>query len=172
MVTIKDCEKFIHENAKKYGHSELSVIEVKVNNRLKRSMGRFVYNIATCQPKCIEIAGYLLKDAEDEDIYQVCLHELAHAIVLKEFGAYVPAHGAEFKAVCKRIGCTHTGASGKVSMKEKGDLQWVAYGYIYEVKCPECGAEWHYKSACKSVKYANQYRCGKCNVSLVARKIG
>lgn len=41
---------------------------------------------------------------ESDDIYQVVLHEVAHAVVHDRYGEKPSAHGREFRAVCIELG--------------------------------------------------------------------
>jgi predicted SprT family Zn-dependent metalloprotease len=43
--------------------------------------------------------------------------------------------------------------------------------YKYRLYCPDCGAEWKYKTNCDAVRRADKYRCSKCKTNLKSEKI-
>ena len=72
---------------------------VRVSGRMRRTLGSYMPS-----KKQIAISSRLLAMGDEEDIRQVVLHEIAHAIVHSRFGEKAGAHGREFRAVCNEIG--------------------------------------------------------------------
>lgn len=53
-------------------------IPIKINNRLKRSMGRLIINGMSRHPESIELAGFLLEYGTNSVIVDTLKHELIH----------------------------------------------------------------------------------------------
>ena len=165
-MTINEATTFIHDKAKEFGFKDLTFLPIRQNNRLRTCLGKFKY--CGNDPISIELSGRLLKGASDDDIRQVCLHELAHAIVHELYGPCTKPHGQEFKDICEKIGCFHKGATNEV--KFCGEA--AADDYRYVLECPQCGNQWFYKTACKKIQFPDQYKCHCGCEELVSRKIG
>jgi predicted SprT family Zn-dependent metalloprotease len=71
---------------------------VRVSGRMRRTLGSYMPS-----RKQIAISSRLLAMGEEDDIRQVVLHEVAHAIVHARFGEKPSAHGRGFRAVCVEI---------------------------------------------------------------------
>ncbi len=78
---------------------ELELPAVRVSGRMRRTLGSYMPS-----RKQIAISSRLLAMGEDDDIRQVVLHEVAHAIVHARWGSKPSAHGREFRLVCNEIG--------------------------------------------------------------------
>jgi predicted SprT family Zn-dependent metalloprotease len=78
---------------------ELELPDVRVSGRMRRTLGSYMPS-----RKQIAISSRLLAMGEEEDIRQVVLHEIAHAIVHARWGEKPSAHGREFRTVCNEIG--------------------------------------------------------------------
>jgi len=77
----------------------LELPSVRVSGRMRRTLGSYMPS-----RKQIAISSRLLAMGEEDDIRQVVLHEVAHAIVHARWGDKPSAHGREFRAVCGEIG--------------------------------------------------------------------
>ena len=77
----------------------LELPSVRVSGRMRRTLGSYMPS-----KKQIAISSRLLVMGDEEDIRQVVLHEIAHAIVHSRFGEKASAHGREFRAICDEIG--------------------------------------------------------------------
>jgi predicted SprT family Zn-dependent metalloprotease len=77
----------------------LELPAVRVSGRMRRTLGSYMPS-----RKQIAISSRLLAMGEEDDIRQVVLHEVAHAIVHARWGDKPSAHGREFRAVCAEIG--------------------------------------------------------------------
>ncbi len=77
----------------------LELPAVRVSGRMRRTLGSYMPS-----RKQIAISSRLLAMGEEDDIRQVVLHEVAHAIVHARWGDKPSAHGREFRAVCGEIG--------------------------------------------------------------------
>jgi predicted SprT family Zn-dependent metalloprotease len=77
----------------------LSLPPVRVSGRMRRTLGSYMPS-----RKQIAISSRLLAMGDENDVRQVVLHEIAHAIVHARWGDKPSAHGSEFRAVCKEIG--------------------------------------------------------------------
>jgi len=78
---------------------DLELPRIRVSGRMRRTLGSY-------QPanKQIAISSRLLTLADQDEVREVVLHEIAHAIVHKRFGKEAPAHGREFRSVCDELG--------------------------------------------------------------------
>jgi len=155
-MTIQDCKNLIRNTANKHGFSEFADIPVRVNNRLSRCLGRACFN-DDGSPEEIQLSGVLLKNATNEDVKQVCLHELCHFMTEKAYGPTVRDHGPEFKRMCRRLGCTHTGATNHVTWIEPQKETIDDRPYV--LKCTCCGNTWRFKTECKRIKHPELYTC-------------
>jgi predicted SprT family Zn-dependent metalloprotease len=77
----------------------LSLPPVRVSARMRRTLGSYMPS-----RKQIAISSRLLTMGDENDIREVVLHEVAHAIVHYRWGDKPRAHGREFRSVCKEIG--------------------------------------------------------------------
>lgn len=77
----------------------LSLPPVRVSTRMRRTLGSYMPS-----RKQIAISSRLLAMGDENDIRQVVLHEVAHAIVHDRWGDKPSAHGREFRLVCNDIG--------------------------------------------------------------------
>jgi predicted SprT family Zn-dependent metalloprotease len=77
----------------------LELPAIRVSGRMRRTLGSYMPS-----RKQIAISSRLLAMGDENDIHQVVLHEVAHAIVHSRFGDKPSAHGREFRAVCSEIG--------------------------------------------------------------------
>ena len=76
-----------------------SLPPVRVSARMRRTLGSYMPS-----RKQIAISSRLLAMGDENDIRQVVLHEVAHAIVHHRWGDKPSAHGREFRSVCNEIG--------------------------------------------------------------------
>jgi SprT protein len=78
---------------------DLELPKIRVSGRMRRTLGSY-------QPanKQISISSRLLTLADQDEVREVVLHEIAHAIVHKRFGKEASAHGKEFRSVCDELG--------------------------------------------------------------------
>ncbi len=77
---------------------ELTLPKVKVSSRMRRTLGSYHQ-----KKKQITLGAHLLASGTAEEIDEILLHEVAHAIThhrLPKSGA----HGKEFKATCIALG--------------------------------------------------------------------
>ncbi|HCI86162.1 MAG TPA: hypothetical protein DHV68_04900 [Dehalococcoidia bacterium] len=77
----------------------LSLPSVRVSSRMRRTLGSYMPS-----KKQIAISSRLLAIGDENDLREVVLHEVAHAIVHARWGEKPSAHGKEFRSVCKEIG--------------------------------------------------------------------
>jgi predicted SprT family Zn-dependent metalloprotease len=95
----------------------------------------------------IELSRHFVTNNTREHVVDTILHEIAHALVGTEHG-----HGAVWKAMCLRLGCTPKSCEKSVIMPEG---QWKAEcpsclrifslhrrpKYIYSLYCRKCGPD-------------------------------
>ena len=127
---------------------------VKINNRLTRTLGRVCYEYGT--PYVMEISGPMLKTCTDESILQVVRHEWAHWYAWRESGE-IHGHDAYFREICAKIDCDHDRSKNHVER-----LQGAKPMYKYTVKCPECGATWHYARRGHVINNLESCWCSNC----------
>ena len=117
----------------------------------KRSCGTCFYT-----KKKIAISKFLIKYATDEQIKQILLHEMAHALCGVDIG-----HGRVFKYKCREIGCTEE--TYKISF----ELNYTEES-VYDIICQNCGVVGEYYRKSKQVESAIKnntklFSCNKCN---------
>ena len=136
-------------------------IEVVVNNRLKRVLGRCMYKRieGNVCPNRIEISGLVASYASKEDINKIIFHECAHAIATIKDGQK-HGHDNYFKSICAKIGTPFNTPSTKIQFNESEDQI-----FKYTVTCNKCGNEMHYHRAGKVIKNIQDYNC-KCGGQL------
>jgi len=102
--------------------SNLPYIEIRRNNRLKRCMGRYMFNRSKKKAIRIEFSSDMYSGVYSfHTIEQVVKHELAHYyahMIYDDIG-----HNSIFRNVCSKIDCEHDKAISKVK-----------YSYIYKSK--------------------------------------
>lgn len=108
----KRCKEFIR---KEYNIN--LDIPVRINNRLSRSLGRFVITRGNIDNR-IEFAGYLLKEGTDEQIISVLKHECIH-YVLYQLGRDFKDGQKDFENELKRHGA---GSTNSIRIKKKDDV--------------------------------------------------
>lgn len=164
MMTIEKANEYLKSVNKWKSLSHLKIFE---NKRLSSTWGRCCYS-RNGVPEKLELSVKLLRGAKEEDIKQVVLHELAHALVWVNYGnKRTKPHGVEFKEACAILGCTHTGATNAINL-DNSKLN----DYKYELYCPKCNESIRqYKTKCKTIQYASDYSCGRCKTTLIGRAI-
>ena len=166
MFTVEELTKECNKIFKGAGVS-LPGLEIKINGRLKRVLGRCKYNTRCGRsvPYCIEFSRDLLETATPHSIMEVLRHECAHAITTARTGER-HGHDKVFKAVCSEIGTANDGTYYD-DIERTVDMDQV---YKYIVVCKNCGAVLgHYYRAGKIVKHPELYTC-KCGGSLLIKQ--
>jgi predicted SprT family Zn-dependent metalloprotease len=155
--TLQEIEQYLNELAANIGL--VFSTPVKINGRLTTTLGRVRSNptpFGMYEPECVEFSKRFLETSTDESVRQTIMHEFAHWAVLVETGE-PHGHDDEFKAMCRRIGCTADKATVNVERTVSNDQL-----YKYTVKCGDCGNTIYYNRAGKTVKHPDWYVCGKC----------
>lgn len=102
-------------------------------------------------------------------IKNTLVHEICHAL------KNTVGHGEQWKAYARRLGRFYGIEINRLATTEESAQckrpARVASDYNYKVFCPECGAQWLYKSNCGIVRYPARYSCGKCKVELQSKRI-
>lgn len=120
--------------------------------------------------RCIITISINLKQ-DYQQIRKTLCHELGHFVAPRE------NHGYLWKVRADKIGakwgleaerCTNNETFNESRKAAKSALTSI---YKYRLFCPECGAEWKYKTNCNAIKYSIHYRCRKCRCSLKSEKI-
>lgn len=135
---------------------DFSGIEVAVNGRLTRTLGRCRYAVHAGRPvpRRIEFSRQFLETSSEESIISIIRHECAHAIVtLRTKEKH--GHDAVFKECCAELGTVNDGCIAKEIDRAEGYEKT----YKYNVICTSCGKSCNYSRAGKVVKYANLYNC-------------
>jgi predicted SprT family Zn-dependent metalloprotease len=96
--TAENVDLLIRSTLEKH-EPELELPPVRVSGRMRRTLGSYMPS-----KKQIAISSRLLAMGDEEDIRQVVLHEIAHAIVHSRWGEKPSAHGREFRTACNEIG--------------------------------------------------------------------
>ena len=104
-------------------------------------------------------------------IRKVMCHEVGHFVAPRE------KHGYLWKARADKIGakwgyeasrCTSNETFNEAAKQAQAARK---SNYKYRLYCPECNAEWKYKTECKAIMHPTWYRCRKCQCSLKSEKI-
>lgn len=142
---------------------------ITANKRFKTCNGRVTEDwvCGRLRPIKMEFSAIMLETATRESIYQVILHECAHALVALITNE-VHHHDAAFKKMCRKIGCTLDTATGELEYDTK-EAEYAAHTatYKWEVRCACCDkVVARYQRAGKCVKYPEIYQSNCCKGSL------
>ena len=167
MWTEEQLKCGVSRTFKKAGHNFPNSIEIKINGRLTRTLGRCmyknIYEIAT--PYKIEFSKQFLETSTDDCIESVIAHEACHALVAIETGV-AHHHDEYFKEMCRRVGCTNDGRTTQVESTVDDRAL-----YKYFVVCKECGkVVGMFHRAGKIVKNSEHYKSKCCKGSLLVEK--
>ena len=121
--------------------------------------------------RCIITISTNLKQ-DYEQIRKTLCHEVGHFVAPKEHHGYIwktraDKIGAKWGITAER--CTSNETFSEAARQARAKRKTGEYRYC--VFCPDCGAEWKYKSNCKVVQHADRYRCGRCGHSLKVETI-
>lgn len=152
-MTLLEITDFMKQSCLEIGE-ELEV-EVKLNSRLKTTLGRVKYIGFTAT--VIEFSSSFVESATKQQVQQVALHEVAHYVSIKRdktaFG-----HTPQFRSVCAELGCKADKSTVEVYTKHK-----------YSVVCLSCGLETQRTRKCKLTENTDLYTC-KCGGKLQTRR--
>lgn len=148
---------------KKAGFDDIIHIPVSLNSRLTSTLGRV--RCINGRPVSIEFSAKFIKNAKDNDIHEVILHECAHVIAnvrdRKEHG-----HDNYFKQICAELGTDND----KCFYKSEKELTNTEPVYKYKVYCKDCGELIaSYKRKGKTIKNLEFYRCSLCGGKLIVK---
>ena len=137
-------------------------IPVKLNGRLKRTLGRCSYSIfnGVAIPSLIEISRDLAESDNIEQITETTIHECAHAIVALQTGE---RHGHDYvwKDTCHKLGIAG----------DRCAKQPASQDYKYICTCKECGKiVGRYFRAGRVVKEPWFYHC-KCGGEITVEQL-
>lgn len=160
---FEHCDPELYHDSS-YHH--LGLCSYSFSNPSERNVNKIKYSrcIITLSTNC----------GQDYDcIRKVLCHELGHFVAPKEH------HGYLWKVRADKIGerwgyaasrCTDNDTFKSAAKQAKIDAD-KRNPYKYRLYCPDCGAEWKYKTNCDAVRRASLYRCGKCKTNLKSEKI-
>lgn len=145
-------------------YAHLGLCSQSFQNPRERNVDRI-----RCSRCIITISTNLQNDYQQ--IRKTICHELGHFVSPKENHGYlwqVRANriGARWQIAATRTTNNETFNNASAQMKaSKGMVN------KYRLYCPECGAEWKYKTNCQAVQRPERYRCSKCKTTLKSEKI-
>ena len=143
---------FLKEN---YPH--IPMIPVKVNGRLSRALGRYMYQ-RTGQAKGIEISKNMIKHYPKEEILDTMRHELTHYALHYDGKPFFDGHPVFESELIKN------NASSTRTKKFRGIKE------VIEYKCSKCNIEsFTYTKAV--AKNPNRYRTRCCSGDLIITKV-
>ena len=166
MFTVEELTEECNNIIKGAGVS-LPGLQIKINGRLKKTLGRCKYNSLCGKPipYCIEFSRELLETATPHSVMEVVRHECAHAIVTARTGER-HGHDKVFKAVCSEIGTTNDGTHYD-DIERTVNMDQI---YKYIIICRDCGCvAGRYHRAGKVIKNIQDYRC-KCGGVLLVKQ--
>lgn len=163
-MTVEDIKEYCREAFEKASYDfDYFGIEVSINGRLTRTLGRCLYkrDIITNDiiPTKIEISKQLLETSTLDDIISIIYHECCHALVTIETGEK-HGHDAVFKAMCKKVGTKNDTCATKVKRTIEEDKI-----YKYCVFCKKDGFVAGYSKMCPTLKNLSSCICNKCGKS-------
>src|SRR5690606_16736069 len=144
----KYAEKFLKENY----NMEL-IVPLKINGRLRKTFGRFVYY--PNRAKSVELSKYLIENNEPVVVLDVLRHELVHYALFMLDKPFSDGHPV-FESELKKLGVVSQSTINKYKIKTKPrNIS------IYE--CMDCGQEYKMKRALPNG--GKNHRCGikSCN---------
>lgn len=126
---------------------------VKLNNRLRSSLGRCFYN-----KKLIEIQAEYFYHATDDSIMNTILHELAHQI-----NTHNDKHGYYWKQIAENISSNTKYKIERCATKDELNYKKSLVGHE-TFKCVDCGLEFTVRLTKKKTisNIQTNYYCGKC----------
>jgi len=144
-ILFKYGRDFLEEN---YPH--IPMIPVKINGRLKRSLGRYIHHRGTRQAIGIEISKDMIKHYPKEEILDTMRHELTHYALHFDGRPYRDGHPVFERELVKN------NASSTGTTKFRGIKEIVTY------KCKNCNKEssTFTKSVAKNPDRYNTRCCG------------
>lgn len=147
-------------------YSHLGLCTTSFSNPSERNIDKIRHSrcIITLSTNC----------GQDYDcIRRVLCHEVGHFVSPKEH------HGYLWKVRADKIGkrwgyeasrLTDNEAFHNAAQQARAEAN-KCNPYKYRLYCPDCGAEWKYKTNCDAVRRADKYRCSKCKTNLKSEKI-
>lgn len=94
-----------------------------------------LYGICQFRKKVIGINRDFCDRATPEEIDDLCLHEIAHALNRQRngFGKYVKSHGWQWRGICREIGAEPTRLyQGEVILRTEMPVRSIKYQIMYE----------------------------------------
>ena len=139
------------------------IVEVKVNGRLKTTLGYCKRNNVTGN-YTIEVAPCMLADGvEVEAIKDTIIHEILHTCP----GSF--NHGYEWKhrasIVNRKLGYNIETCASTKELEAQG-VKVQRRDWKYALECVDCGKQFKYKRWCESLENPSRYRCGSCHGEL------
>ena len=136
------------------------IVSIKVNNRLRTTMGICHRNRSTGN-YTIDINPALLADSADvREVKDTIIHEIIHTCP----GCF--NHGVEWKMrgdlVNRKLGYNISRCADRAEVEAKG-IQLKVETYKYALECVECGQQYKYKRWTSALEYPSKYRCGSCH---------
>jgi len=151
-LTLDDLKRIADEFLTQHYGMTLD-IPLKRNNRLRRSMGRFLTYVTEDggeEARAIEISGFMFDYAAESVTADTLLHECVHYALYRRGEPYDDGH-PEFEAELKRhcIGSTETNVVGKYTV----------------CKCAQCNGEWETTRRAETL-VARGYVTGCCSAEI------
>lgn len=161
-MTEKDIIKVCEDTFKRDGRVFCN-IEVKVNSRLKATLGRCHYDLQNCKivPTKIEISRQLLLSGNQKEINETIIHECAHALVALDTGEN-HGHDKFFKAKCQKLGISgdRCASGSRLDSEDLSEYKYVCY-------CAACHKATNcYYRAGKVVKNPKMYYSKCCSAAI------
>lgn len=158
---FENCEPELYQDS---SYSHLGLCSQSYTNPREKNVDKIQ------QSRCIITISSCLGQDYDQIRKTIC-HELGHFVSPKAHHNYL------WKARANRIGerwgyemsrCTNNDTFNKAAQQIRAER---SSEDKYRVYCPECGAEWKYKTRCQIVQNPSRWRCNKCKVNLKSEKI-
>ena len=156
------CEPELYQD-NSYAHLGLCVQEIA--NPSVKIVDKIMQN------RCIILVSAKLGQDYDQIRRTLC-HELGHFVAPRENHSYLwetRANKIGQRWGCKASRCTSNKTFNDAARQAREQRKQNTE-YKYRVYCPDCGAEWKYKSNCKVVQRFDKYRCSRCKSSLELEK--
>ncbi len=160
---FKDCDPELYQDS---SYSHLGRCSQSFHNPNERNVDKIRHS------RCIITISSNLQQDYDQIRKTLC-HELGHFVAPKEDHGYlwkVRANkiGERWGLKAERLTNNQTfNSAAKQARKERQNKS----EYKYRAYCPDCGAEWKYKTKCNIIQNPQRWRCSVCKAKLESEKI-
>lgn len=157
MKTEKELLQILNELGQKTPQKITINIPVKINGRLKTTLGRVKYEyFVKAAPIKIEFSKLFLETATEKQIMQTIIHEFCYYYLMVTTGEPY-GHDKVFKDLCLFLGCYEN-----TTRSQEYTIPQTSFKYL--IYCPTCGnITASRQRACTLTKHPEFYKTKCCN---------